>query len=167
MSEEKADTQLSAFEVFSTPMLGLEVTHLWRGHGSALFLEMGKLTPRIRRDGTPGNPHGEMGLMIEWSWRIEDAHKILAGSWSDEELWQYLFDRITGSKVIGVSLFARLPEVQLMFSNGLHLCSMMTSDGDPKWAVFDRRDGTIKSVGVRDGILHFEGESAVEGGFEI
>jgi hypothetical protein len=53
-------------------MLGMEVTHVWRGYGSALFLEMGKLTPQMRRDGTPGNPKGEMELMIEWNWRIED-----------------------------------------------------------------------------------------------
>jgi hypothetical protein len=74
------------FEKFTAPMLGLQVSHLWQGHGSALFLEFGTLAQTTKQDGTPGHPEGELAVMIEWSWRIENAHAILCGSWSDKEL---------------------------------------------------------------------------------
>jgi hypothetical protein len=148
------------FESFAAPIVKMKVTHIWRGVGSAIFLEMGNLTPRIRRDGSPGNGRGEMGLMIEWSWRIEDDTHILGGSWSDEEEWPELFRQLLGTHVSDISLFARLPEIQLKFSNGLYLCSMMTANGDPEWALFDRRKGGTKSVGVRSGKLHFENEAS-------
>ena len=32
-----------------------------------------KTAPGIRRDGSAGNPKGEMTLFIEWSWRIEES----------------------------------------------------------------------------------------------
>jgi len=128
---------------------------------------MGSLTPRVRFDGKSGNPQGEMGVMIEWSWRIEDERRVLGGSWSDEQAWPSLFDRILGSRVSGISLFARLPEIQLNFSNGLYLCSMMTADGDPEWAVFDRREDETKSVGVQSGKLYFESGDIIEGGIEV
>ena len=73
-------------EHFRAAAYGLVLAHVWRGHGSALFVELGALTPRLRRDGSPGEPKGEIGLMIEWSWRIEDARSIICGSWSDEDL---------------------------------------------------------------------------------
>ncbi|GJD33103.1 hypothetical protein PMNALOAF_4384 [Methylobacterium adhaesivum] len=46
---------------------GLVVAHVWRGHGSALSIELGALTPSTRRDSSPGEPEGLIGLMIEWS----------------------------------------------------------------------------------------------------
>jgi hypothetical protein len=152
---EKQDFQ--RFTTFYTPMLQMEVTHIWQGAGSAIFLEAGRLTPRRRLDGSAGNAEGEMGLMIEWSWRIEDESHILGGSWSDDDSWPGLFNQLLGSQIVDICLFGRLPEVQITFSNGLYLCSLMTADGDPEWALFDRRHGETKSVGVRSGILNFEG----------
>ena len=57
---------------------GMPVTHSWRGYGSAIFLEFGPLTaavdrdgkPRVRRNGSPYNPLGEMEAMIESGWRV-------------------------------------------------------------------------------------------------
>ncbi|WP_129219386.1 hypothetical protein [Lichenibacterium ramalinae] len=34
--------------------IGMPVSHVWRGHGSALFIELGALAPRTRRDGSRG-----------------------------------------------------------------------------------------------------------------
>ena len=74
------------FEDIAIPLVGLPVSHSWRVHGSDIFLEFAKFSPpsRLRRDGSPCAPRGEMGLMIEWSWRIEGRRSILCGSWSDE-----------------------------------------------------------------------------------
>src|SRR4051794_7120334 len=77
-------------QTFRDPLIGLPLSHLWRGAGSAIFLEFGRLTERtyLRRDGTRPNPCGEFGLMIQWSWRIEDKASIMCGSWSEEPLWE-------------------------------------------------------------------------------
>jgi hypothetical protein len=77
---------VSVLETFRDALIGLPLSHVWRGYGSAIFLEFGRLTPRTRRSGEAGNPRGELGLMIQWSWRIEDTVSILCGSWSQEHL---------------------------------------------------------------------------------
>lgn len=61
--------QQALFEAFVAPLIDLPVSHVWQGHGSAIFLEFSVLKPhpRVRRDGSLCDPDGEMGLMIEWS----------------------------------------------------------------------------------------------------
>lgn len=140
-------------EHFRVAARGLPVSNVWRGHGSALFVELGRLTPTTRRDGTPGRGEGEVGLMIQWSWRIENDRSILCGSWSDEELWQPNFARLLGQRVIDVKAFGRLPEVQLSLSDGFHVASFMTAEGDPEWTLFDRRGLTKIAAGCRSGAI--------------
>ena len=60
---------------FASPFLGKVVSRVRRGHGSAIFLEIGELDD---------NKKGELTVMIEWSWRVEDERQIAFGSWSDE-----------------------------------------------------------------------------------
>ncbi|AMB46832.1 hypothetical protein [Methylobacterium sp. AMS5] len=140
-------------EHFRTAACGLAVAHVWRGHGSALFVELGALTSTTRRVGSPGQPEGEIGLMIEWSWRIEDARSIACGSWSDDALWQPSFDRLVGREVIDLTTFGRLPEVMLSLSGDLHVVSFMTAEGDPEWSLFDRRGPKPITIGSRSGTI--------------
>ncbi len=151
------DPQLQ-FREFCAPLIGLPVSHIWRGHGSAIFLEFGTLHPHSRSDGSPGEPWGEWGLMIQWSWRIEGKRRIWCGSWSDEVRWSRAFARILGARVNSVTLFGRLPEIDIGLSNGLHVVSMMTAEGDPEWALFKRSDAGTSSVSIRAGRLHKEGQ---------
>ena len=137
------------FVAFSKSLIGLPVSHLWQGYGSAIFLEFGELRQRLRRDGTEGNPQGEFTLTIEWSWRIEGKRRIWCGSWSERARWSKAFSRLEGAKVVSVSLYGRLPEIELTFSNGLHLLSMMTSEGDPEWGLTKREGRHSTSVYVR------------------
>jgi hypothetical protein len=148
--------QSDEFSTFGRPLVGLPMSHLWRGHGSALFLEFGQLKQQIRQDGSAGNPAGEMSLMIEWSWRIEDRRSILCGSWSDEKGWPGSFSRLADAAVVSAALFGRLPEIELAFSNDMRVLSFMTSDGDPRWTLFDRRGTAIRWIHVRDGVLRVE-----------
>jgi hypothetical protein len=136
-------------EHFRAATKGLRVSHVWRGYGSALFLELGTLTASTakRRDDSQQSPSGEIGIMIEWSWRIEQGSSILCGSWSEESLWQPAFDLLVGQQVLGLSTFGRLPELALFLSNDFHVLSFMTAEGDPSWALFDRRDAG-KSITV-------------------
>jgi hypothetical protein len=148
---------LDRFAAFCEPLIGLPLSLLWRGYGSAIFLEFGDLVPWFLRNGRRMNhDRGEMGLGITWSWRIEDSSSIIAGSWSEEEQWPAIFDRLGGVTVKSVSLFGRLPEVQVEFSNGLYLCSVMTADGDPEWAISKRLGGQVETVCVKAGSLAWE-----------
>ena len=55
--------------------------------------------------------------------------------------------------VVAVNLVGRLPEVAIHLSNGLHVLSYMTAEGDPDWGLLSHREGEVRSVGVRAGRL--------------
>jgi hypothetical protein len=141
------------FRAFIKPLIGLPVSTLWQGYGSAIFLEFGKVQPRTRRDGGSGNPRGEWTLMMEWSWRIEGKRLIWCGSWSDGERWPRAFKRLIGASVESVELVGRIPEIDVALSNGLHVVSVMTRELDPEWGLIRRTGGESTSVGVSSGRL--------------
>jgi hypothetical protein len=146
----------SDFASFTAPLIGLPVTRVWQGYGSAIFLEFGQIQPRRRRDGSPGDPRGEWTLMIEWSWRIEGKRLIWCGSWSDGARWPRAFRRIESASVASLSLSGTLPEIELCLSNGLRLLSMMTAEGNPAWALTSNDPKVSSSAFVRVGRLHIE-----------
>ena len=111
---------------FKRGLIDLPVSHLWTGYGSTLFLELGNLTPRILHNGKDGKPNGEMSIMIQWSWRIEGRKSIICGSWSDEHDWVRGLSLLRNKTITDVSLFGRLPEIDIAFSNGAHCLSFMT-----------------------------------------
>lgn len=150
---------LDWIEHFRTVTSGMKVAHVWRGHGSALFLEIGELThsTSLRRDGSPRAPAGEIGVMIEWGWRIEEGQSIICGSDSDESLWQPAFSRLVGREITGLSTFGRLPELLLSVAGDLHVASFMAAEGDPAWTLFDRRSGCDRlSLSCKAGIANLE-----------
>lgn len=140
-------------EYFRAVACGLAVAHVWRGHGSTLFVELGALTPRTRRDGSPGEPEGAIGLMIEWSWRIEMGRSIDCGSDSDEDLWTPAFARLVGREVEGIATFCGLPEVMLSLAGDVRVRSFMTAEGGPAWALFDRRGPRTITAFCRAGVI--------------
>jgi len=143
----------TVLHAFVAPMIGLALSSIWRGHGSTIFLEFGELRERLKRDGSQANPVGQMSLMIEWSWRIEDHTTIRCGSWSEEELWPGAFAAILGSQVQGVKTFGQMPEIEVTFSNGMRILSFMTAEGSPAWALFDGRNAQQRWLSVEAGHL--------------
>lgn len=140
---------------FRDGLLGLPVAHVWRGYGTAIFLEFGPLSPskKQRSDGSARNPEGEFGLMIEWSWRVESARKIRGGSWSDDETLLSLIADLVGRTVQDVSTFGRLPEIAFAFSGQRYLLSFMTEEGQPEWTIFDRRGPAKRCISCKRGQL--------------
>ena len=133
--------EASPFEEFRTALTGREVSHVWRGYGTALFIEFGDLRPSIvtRRDGSRGNPEGELGLMVEWSWRIEDQTSVICGSDSEAEMQRVALESLLGAKVVDAALLGRLPELSIELETGVCIRTFMTAEGDPEWALADRR----------------------------
>jgi len=142
-----------AIAQFAAAARGMPVSHVWRGHGSTLCIELGKLVPSARRNGSPGQAKGEIEMMIEWSWRIEGERSILCGSFSDEDIWAPSFARLLGQNVTDLVTFGRLPELMLSLSGGLHVSSFMTGEGDPAWTLFDRRGPTVRTLDCRSGVV--------------
>jgi hypothetical protein len=150
----------STLQRYRDTLVGMKLTHTWRGHGSAIFLEFGALAQRMRLDGSPGETEGELGVMVQWSWRIEGGHSIICGSWSDDDLWEPALLRLQSSTVENLDVFGKLPELAVALSNGHSVVSFMTSEGDPQWALFDRRSPTRRWLCVRDGRLIEETSAA-------
>ena len=140
---------------FIKSLKGKLVTHVWRGYGSAIFLEFGVLTERKRHEEITGQPVGEVTVMIEWSWRIERPRSILGGSWTNERRWPSMFNRLVNSEVAGVDFLGTLPEIVICLSNGLRVASFMTAEGQPSWAVIARRPN-LGSLSVKRGQFHIE-----------
>jgi len=152
----KKELDIPNFETFIAPLIGLPVSRVWQGYGSAIFLEFGTLHSTRTRDGQPGSPRGDWTLFVEWSWRIEGKRRIWCGSWSDGERWPRAFARLQGQTVTSLRLLGRLPEINLGLSNGLHLLSLMTIESDPGWALIARRDGASLSLRIRAGRLYLD-----------
>lgn len=148
----------SPFDEFTEPLLDQSVSHIWCGHGSAVFLEIGELRTACggKQNGFSEEPHGQFGIMIEWSWRIEGRKKIVCGSWSDERLWQRGFRLLLGKPIDRIESFGRLQEISITVSSDARLVSFMTADGDPSWAIFDRTGGKTSTLYARNGQIRLD-----------
>ena len=69
---------IEEFTVLAQRLEGLTVALPWKGYGSAIFLELGELTPieSKRRH----HAVGEACISVEWDWRVENDVSVLYGS---------------------------------------------------------------------------------------
>jgi hypothetical protein len=89
---------------------------------------------------------------------VELAHRRsgfdhLRQSWSEEKLWEPAFDLIRSARVVKLSLFGRMPEIDLALTDDRHVVSFMTGDGQPEWSLTDRRSSPHTWVTVCKGTL--------------
>ncbi len=122
---------------FTSPFIGKEVSRVWQGNGSAIFLEIGELTDN----------KGELTVMIEWSWRVESEQEIEFGSWSDDSKFPALLERLNGLTLKSITFQSRLPELVLELSNNIWVCSFSTVEGDPEWALITPSRTLLSSKG--------------------
>jgi hypothetical protein len=147
----------AVFECMRSGLIGMSLSLLWRGYGSAIFLEFGELTPNgKRRSGSDRNSIGEFSIGIQWSWRIENELSIVCGSWCEENEWDQAFDLIRNTHLSALTTYSRLPELDLEFNNKHHLPSFNTSDGQPDWFIIDRRSKEPITLMVDNGQLEIE-----------
>lgn len=139
---------------FQAGTAGMAVAHVWRGYGTALFLEFGRLTPAVgqRRDGSSRPPVGQIGAMIEADWRIVHGNRIVCGSADEEELWSQGFAHLLGRRVTALTTFGHLPELAICLTGAIRVESLTGRAGDPAWTLFDRR-GEPVTVGCRAGAV--------------
>ena len=119
------------FQKLTRRLAGMAVSKTWRGSGSAIFLEFGKLS----RNGA-GQAKGEATAMLEWSWRIEKARSVMFGSFSGERKIARGLQSLVGQKILDVATEGRLPELVIHLSSGLWVHSFTTVEGHPRWTLF-------------------------------
>jgi hypothetical protein len=124
------------FNNLTKNLVGLTVSRPWRGYGSAIFLELGRLHREPYPDNKGGSLRGEATVMIEWSWRVEGVRTIRFGSWSGERKMSNGIETLKGRKVEDVSVGCRLPEIVIRLSANLWVHSFTTVEGQPKWTLF-------------------------------
>jgi hypothetical protein len=133
------NTPSDAFAQVAKALVGMELSHIWRGHGTALFLEFGKLSERLRKDGSVGNPIGEISVGLEFEWRIELDRRVVCGSHGDQELWPEVFKSLLGKRAARVELFGDVPELRVVMGERERLLTYSLDDGGPEWALTDNR----------------------------
>jgi hypothetical protein len=122
---------LEKFQILTRCLLGMSVSHAWRGYGSAIFVEFGELNYADRK-----NPKGEASVMLEWSWRIEKKKSVFFGSFSGERKIANGLQSLIGRKVVDVSAEGRLPELVISLSGDIWIHSFTTVEGHPEWTLF-------------------------------
>lgn len=120
-------------ERIATQLIGQELTKVKRGYGSSLLIETGELHHQPEQ----GYLQGEYGIMLEWSWRIEDNNHIVCGSWSNDEILDSAPQLLTGRTIETIAFTQRIKELYITLSDGLWLASFMTADGNPEWSIRD------------------------------
>lgn len=131
------------FRALTRPLVGMPVSHAWRGFGSAIFLELGALTTHTRtcrRRGEVTHMDGEVKLMLEWSWRVESPRAIQFGSWSTNPRITRGVASLQGHTVLDVDLEGRIPELVLTLDGDRWVHTFMTAEGQPQWSI-RLRDG--------------------------
>lgn len=127
------------FRELTRPLIGLPISLVWRGYGSAIFLELGELSERTRfsKNGQEKTSLlGRFGVMIEWSWRVERLKSIYFGSWSSDKIIDNRLNKLKGKTIIAVEIEGRLPELVLELSDSFWVHSFATDEGQPEWCLF-------------------------------
>ena len=117
------------FQTLVAPLLGLPISHPWKGYGSAIFLELGAL------DAGKNNPNGEACISVEWDWRIENGCTVLSGSSVRGPRISRFLLSLKGTMVSAIETFGSPSELCVLLSNGYRLRTMAALPGDPQWTI--------------------------------
>ncbi|KQZ44951.1 hypothetical protein [Duganella sp. Root1480D1] len=111
----------------------LPVSLPWKGHGSAIFLELGKLAPLSRSKQRRQN--GEVTIYIGWEWRVEQGCRVLYGSSNSRPQIDDCLDGLLGATIKSIAIEGRVPELVIEFSNDQRLISAAMCTDISEWSV--------------------------------
>ena len=114
------------------PLIGLPVSLPWKGYGSAIFLELGNLTPSKRLE---HHNEGEACIYIEWDWRVEGGSTIQYGSSNSRPDIKRGIEHLRGASIEKILIHGQVPELLIQFSNAQRLMSAAMVTGDPEWSI--------------------------------
>lgn len=138
-------------------LAGMLVSDIWFSDHSICYLELGSLTPgRVRRNGSIGNPVGEVTVFLGYDWSAQSAglnfSRIYLHKHKDER--NALAARILGATIESASIAERGLQIQICLSTGVTLISVSLEDEEPDWDVgFNGYRGGW--LGIEDGRLKF------------
>lgn len=118
-------------ENYNRVISGLPISHTWRGHGSAIFIELGGLSKDEKRN----HPVGEYSIMLDCDWRIEEPRKIQCGSFCSKEQIEKSIVSLVGDVALKIELIGVLPEILLSLESGRRILSFTSDAGQPEWGI--------------------------------
>jgi hypothetical protein len=120
----------------------------WKGHGSAIFLELGNLAPlerpRQRRQ------DDDATIYIGWDWRVEDGSRVLYGSSNSKPEIEDGIEALVGITIKNLTIQGSVPELSIEFSNGARLMSASMCTDTSGWSI--RLPGSVW-ISCVDGIV--------------
>lgn len=116
---------------------GLPISHAWRGYGSALFLELGKLTQttQLRRDGSQRNPTGQVSVCLYEGWLISADQKPIYTAEVDESLSTDLLAFCVSRSVEKIEVATDRSELRMMLSGQMEIEACSRGDRSADWAI--------------------------------
>src|SRR4028119_424653 len=109
--------------------IGLPVSRTWRGYGTAIFFELGELSPRnrTRKDGSISTTHwGQATIDLEIGWRVERPRSIFFGSSSGDRRISNCLKKLERLEIVDITIQGRLPELIVQLTGGYWLHSFST-----------------------------------------
>lgn len=110
-------------EIIRKDLIGLPVTLPWKGHGSTIFIELGKLVPFSYKD-RERYKRGEACISISWDWRVERGHEILFGSSNRGTKIEQGIQLFKNQIIEEVDITGTVLELEVKLSGGFLLRSM-------------------------------------------
>ncbi|MBI2418773.1 MAG: DUF3027 domain-containing protein [Ignavibacteriales bacterium] len=125
-----------SFEEFNDlvkPLIGKPVSLAWKGHGTALFLEIGML--RALKDRNQNIPDGEVCISPDFEWRIEFEKRVLCGSSNWIPFIEEKLKMLEGLEILGISVDPVTLELEIKLTNDLIVRAIKLTKGDPDWTI--------------------------------
>lgn len=125
------------FQKLVQPIIGMVVSLPWKGFGTAILFELGQLAEieielvgRRRR-----RKKGEASIGVEWDWRVERGCEVLFGSSNSRPEIEEGILTLQDTTIERISVAGHVPEIEVLFSNGYCLRSMVMVSGEPEWSI--------------------------------
>ena len=149
------DLDHSQFVERVQPLVGLTISKAYNSSGSVICMELGELNFNSSKNG-----HGEAYIRIEWDWRLEDDQTVIIGSSNSRPKIRAAMENLVGLKIDKLSTYGTPVEIEIGFTNGQRLRSMVMTSGDPQWTI-RLKDGNWLTC--QDGKVKIDDGSAREG----